>query len=215
MPKGLYSHRDPHDGTLLGYERFSCAPGPSGWRYAAQLLGPDLVTATGSVDLTVDRSWRPIRVEVRGGGWSVRGGVTGPDVVWVRADPAGGEAVEGSARAVSFTGRSPAFAVVTARLLRLTPGATVRVRLVALTEPVLAPRTVDEGWGLTEVVPHQTPTVPLPVERYEVADLSTGDRRVVHLAGDLVLAAPGVELEELDGPPWLELREAHGREEPE
>ena len=207
MPKGLYSHRDPHDGTLLGYERFSCAPGPAGWRYVGQLLAPDLLTVTGSVDVTADRRWRPIRVEVRAGGWSLRGGVTGTEVVWVRADPGGAEAAEGSARAVSFTGRSAAFAVVTARLLRLEAGGTARVRLVALTEPVLATRTVDEGWGLTEVVPHQTPTVPLPVERYEVADLGTGDRRVVHVAGDIVLAASGVELEELDGPPWLKFGE--------
>lgn len=203
MPAGLYSHHDQHDGTLLGYERFSCAPGPAGWRYAAELLAPDGQTAAGSVDLTVDRLWRPVRVEVRAGGWSVRGGSTGGEVVWVRTGPGGAEAREGSARAAGFTGRSPAFSVAIARMLALAEGGSTRVPLVALTEPVLAPRTLDEGWGLTGTESHPTPTGSLAVERYEVADLATGDRRVVHLAGDVVLASPGVELEELDGPPWL------------
>ena len=40
VPRGLYRLRD-RDGTVVGYERFSCAPGPVGWRYNAQVLAPD------------------------------------------------------------------------------------------------------------------------------------------------------------------------------
>jgi hypothetical protein len=176
MPSGAYTFFDPHSGDALGGERFSCAPGPAGWRYRAVGDGDGRVT-----DVTLDARGRPVRVE---------------------ADPEdGGEAVEGEAKAQAFTGRSPAFLVGTARLLGLTVGASVRVRLVDLSEPTLAPMTCDQGWALTEIEEHPTPAGPLPVARYEVADLATGERGVVHLAGDVVLSAPGVELEELDGPP--------------
>src|SRR5687768_16755132 len=79
----MYSLHDLHDGALVGYERFSCAPGPVGWRYASSVLAPDGRTV-GLVDLTVDLRWRQRRVEVRSAEWAVRGGVNGPETVWVR-----------------------------------------------------------------------------------------------------------------------------------
>jgi hypothetical protein len=39
------------------------------------------------------------------------------------------------------------------------------------------------------------------VDTYQVTELDTGEQRTVHIAGDVVLAAPGIELEELDTPP--------------
>ncbi|MFI6986613.1 hypothetical protein ACIBSV_49850 [Embleya sp. NPDC050154] len=193
MPSGSYSFHDPHDGTPLGTERFSCAPGPIGWRY------------TGSgIDLTLDARGRPLRLEALAGGWRVRGGATVVDgtagVVWLRAaaDPTlDVPATEAEAKAAGFTGRSPAFLIATATLLNLAPGGTARLRLIALTEPVLAAHTVDQSWTLAAVETHDG----LIVERYEVDDLATGDRAIVHLSGDVVLAAPGIELETLDTPP--------------
>jgi hypothetical protein len=52
-----------------------------------------------------------------------------------------------------------------------------------------------------DVEEHATDEGPLRVERYEVADLATAERRVVHLAGDVVLEAPGLELADLESPP--------------
>ncbi|MEU8138915.1 hypothetical protein [Streptodolium elevatio] len=203
MPSGVYSFHDPTDGTPLGGERFSCAPGPAGWRYTATASD-----GRGSIDLTLDARGRPVRAEVVAGDWRVRGGATVVDgaaaVAWVRAavDPSLVDtAVEGDAKTPAFTGRSPAFLVATARLLGLAPGQSVRVRLTAFTDPVLAPHPREEAWALTGIEEHPTPSGPLPVARYEVADLATGVRGVVHLAGDVVLAAPGVELEELWSPP--------------
>lgn len=205
MPGGVYSFYDPHDGTASGGERFSCAPGPVGWRYVANAL-----TGSGSTDITLDARGRPVRVEVTAGGWRVRGGAAAVDgvagVLWVRgpADPASGaEPVEGESRAVAFTGRSPGFLIATARLLSLIPGQSAKVRLMELTEPALAPLPSDQAWALTGIEEHPTPTGPLPVARYEIADLTTGERSVVHVSGDVVLSAPGVELDELDGPPNL------------
>lgn len=123
-------------------------------------------------------------------------------MTWVRTDPTGTEATEGNVRAHAFTGTSPAFLVATARLLRLTPDASAtRVRLVAFTDPVLAPRTVDQSWALISRETHATDNGPLTVDDYQVTALDTGEQHAVHLAGDVVLAAPGVELEHLESPP--------------
>jgi hypothetical protein len=208
VPRGLYSLRD-QGGTVVAYERFSCAPGPKGWRYNAQVLAPDGRTPTGLVDVTTDASGLQIRVEVRSGGWVVRGGVADGETVWVRTGGSGGdvgdETGEDTAVAAGFTGRSPGLLVAVARLLGLRAGASSRVRLVALTDPALAPRPVDVVWSLITVEEYSTEVGPLPVERYETAELASGQRSVVHLAGDVVLAATGVELAALDTPPTLPL----------
>jgi len=196
VPRGTYHHLDP-GGELAGVEVFSCAPGPSGWRYVSQVYSPSS-EPLGRVDLTVDDAWRQIRVQMSYGDWTVRGGVVGPDAVWVR-EPDG---VEQSLPALGFTGRSPAFAVATARLLSLTLLDRRRLRLVGVSEPALAALPVDEGWALVDVTTHDTDTGPLRVERYEVADLATAERRLVHVAGDVVLEIPGVlELADLESPP--------------
>ncbi|GAA2752619.1 hypothetical protein [Kitasatospora cinereorecta] len=202
MPNGRYSLHDTHDHVPLGEERFSCAPGAAGWRYVSKTYGPD-GTVLATTDLTLDSRSRPLRLELRSGGWQVRGGAV-DGVAWVRAaadDPTARYATEDHDRAHAFTGASPAFLVATARLLHLDPGASARVRLVSFTGPVLAPRTLDQGWLLETVDTHDTDSGPLRVERYQVADLETGEQQIVHLAGDVVLAAGGIELEELESPP--------------
>ncbi|GAB2874854.1 hypothetical protein [Streptomyces mayteni] len=200
MPRGRYLRHDPADGTPLGEERFQCAPGPTGWRYVSRLDDPAGRPAE-SVDLTLDHLGRPIRLELSAGDWRVRGAAL-DGVTWVRLAATGGEGTEGNAAARAFTGASPAFLVATAHLLRLTPAEpTARVRLVALTPPVLAPRTHDETWTLLGTDTHATDAGPLTVRAYQVDDQQTGERGTVHLAGDVVLAAPGIELADLDSPP--------------
>lgn len=200
MPRGRYALYDPYDNAPLGDEHFQCAPGPSGWRYTARTTTPS-GEQTGSVDLTVDALGRPIRCELHAGGWRVRGARLN-GLTWVRTDPTGLQAQEANAPAHAFTGSSPGFLVATARLLHLAPGApATRIRLVALTAPVLAPRTLDQSWALIDTETHTTDSGPLTVENYQVSDLETGEQRMVHLAGDVVLAAPGIELEDLEGPP--------------
>lgn len=48
---------------------------------------------------------------------------------------------------------------------------------------------------------HATDNGPLTVDEYQVSALDTGEQHVVHIAGDVVLAAPGIELEDLASPP--------------
>ena len=56
MPSGLYRLSDG------GTEQFRCAPGPMGWRYFSTVQ--DARGAT-NVDLSVDSSWRPVRVRIQ------------------------------------------------------------------------------------------------------------------------------------------------------
>ncbi|WP_328327172.1 MULTISPECIES: hypothetical protein [unclassified Streptomyces] len=200
MPRGRYSLHDLHDHTPLGEEHFHCAPGPSGWRYVSQTTAPSGDHA-GSVDLAIDELGRPIRLELHSASWQVRGAAI-EGVTWVRTDPTGVHATEGNAPAHAFTGTSPAFLVATARLLGLTPGSpATRLRLVAFTDPVLAPRTVDQSWALLKSEAHATDSDPLVVDEYQVSALDTGEQYAVHIAGDVVIAAPGIELEHLETPP--------------
>ncbi|MFC5752978.1 hypothetical protein [Actinomadura rugatobispora] len=192
MPRGTYLHLD---GDLE--ERFQCAPGAGGWRYVGE-------RSDGlRVDLVVDSRWRQIRVEFVSAGWWIRGGVTGRDLVWVRGG--GSEAAERAVRAVGFLGESPGFLVAVSRTLGLAAGEHADVRLVQVTGTALSALTVDRRWRLAEVTPYDTETGPLPVARYEVADLATGEGQEIHLAGDVVLNAPGIELAELESPPNLAL----------
>ncbi|REE98450.1 hypothetical protein [Thermomonospora umbrina] len=199
MPRGAYVHVTEDERIE---ERFQCAPGPGGWRYVGT-RSDGLRT-----DVVVDGRWRQIRVEVATPAWVVRGGLAGHDLLWVR-HPAGsaGSAAEPpgehGVRAAGFVGGSPGFLVAVARWLRLDPGADAPVRLVRVEGPSLATLTVDQRWRLVDVTAYETETAPLPVERYEVTDLATGEIDTVHLAGDVVLEAPGVELVELESPPNL------------
>ncbi|MGW7088882.1 hypothetical protein ACWGH2_35995 [Streptomyces sp. NPDC054871] len=200
MPRGHYSLHDPHDHTPLGEEHFHCAPGPSGWRYVSQRTAPS-GEPTGSVDLALDELGRPIRLELHAGDWQIRAAAI-DGVTWVRTDPTGTHATEDNAPAHAFTGTSPAFLVATTRLLRLAPASpATRVRLVAFTDPVLAPRTLDQSWALLKSEAHATDNGPLIVDEYQVTALDTGEQHTIHIAGDVVLSAPGMELENLESPP--------------
>jgi hypothetical protein len=98
--------------------------------------------------------------------------------VWVRGEQ------EQSAVAAGFTGESPAFDLVVSRMLSLDVGALVQVTLVELTAPVGAPITVRHGWTRT-ADPEDG------VQQFEVADLATAERWVLHVAGEVVVSREG------------------------
>ena len=149
-------------------ERFSCGGG----RYTStDDLGDTL-------DLTVDDQGRVRRLLAAFDGWAIRGGAVGDELLWVRGED------EHTATGAGFTGASPGFELATARLLGLAVGESKRVTLIELTEPVGAARTVTHGWART--------LGPEPgVDRYEVADLDTGERSVLHVAGEVLVSREG------------------------
>ncbi len=183
MPRGVYLHESGVE------ERFACGPEGGGWRYSAER------SDGGTIELVADGRWRPARLQVTGGGNVLRGGAAGPELLWVT----GGR--EHSARAAGFAGASPGLLVAFARSLRAAERERRDVRVVELTVPSMAARTVPQRWTLPETVRYDAGDAELPVERYEITDLETGAVAQVHLAGDVVVAAPGIELADLEDPP--------------
>ena len=184
MPRGAYL-LSGHDGPYA-VERFSCAPGPAGWRYVATRADPATGAPLGRLDVVLDAAGRAHRVHVEAGGWELRGGAVGAQVLWRRGE------VEREERAAGFTGTSPVWAVAATRLLGAAAG-PVRLRLVRLGDEALATLVVEQAWVRTAVEEHDG----VPVARWAADDLATGERRAVHLAGDVVLEAPGARLLEL------------------
>jgi hypothetical protein len=117
----------------------------------------------GRLHLQVDAAGVTTRLHVEAGGWVLRGGCVGGSVLW-RRSAVTGEGGEGEAVALGFTGAHPAYDVAVALRLRLPVGERRRVRLVEVTEPVLATRLVDREWWR-----------PSP-DRWVVTDLATGER---------------------------------------
>nr|WP_241563012.1 agmatine deiminase family protein [Streptomyces sp. E1N211] len=207
LPRGLTADYPPYGFGTLGHVDIVAAfarPGVVVAHHQPDPAHPDhevTEEVIGILRSATDALGRPLRLELHAASWQVRGAAL-DGVTWVRTDPTGTHATEGNVRAHAFTGSSPAFLVATARLLRLTPSAAAtRVRLVAFTGPVLAPRTVDQSWALVDRETHATDNGPLTVDAYQVTALDTGEQHTVHLAGDVVLSAPGVELEDLESPP--------------
>jgi hypothetical protein len=183
MPRGTYVHESEVE------ERFSCALDGGGWRYTAER------SDGGTIELVADGHWRPARLQLTSGDQVLRGGAAGAELLWVSAGR------EGSARATGFLGESPGLRVAVARSLGLAEGERADIRLLMLTEPALAVRTVPQRWTLTEIAWHDADEGGLPVERYEITDLETGEISEFYLAGDVVVAAPGIELTGLEDPP--------------
>ena len=132
----------------------------------------------GRLHLRVDAAGVTTRLHAEAGGWVLRGGCVGDAVLWRR-----GRRGEGEAVALGFTGAHPAYDVAVALRLRLAVGESRRVRLVEVTEPVLATRLVDRQWSRPAA------------GRWVVDDLATGSGASVDpdtvVAGMRAMGWPG------------------------
>lgn len=194
MPRGTY--------VVAGRsERFSCAPGPAGWRYTSPVL-----------DLVCDHRFRCLRVQATtaAGAW-VRGGRSvlddaTPVLLWTGS---GDPSRERRARADAVLAPSPGTLVALTRSVA-PPGASRAGRAVAAVrfdEPAMGGLSVRLQVSRDGADEHEG----LLAERWHVDDLDAGTRTEVHLAGDVVLWAVrrgspeedpwDVELADLDSPP--------------
>lgn len=182
-------------------EAFRCGGvAGGGWHFQSELSTSDGRTA-GSVDVTIDGIGRVLRLDLTAGEWSLRGGSAGSELLWVRRPTGAPErpSVEQREKAHGF--RWPgAGSLVAAAALTATDGTPTRLRFLALSD-VLGVTRRDEQWTLVGQRTHRAGGSELKVTTYEVVVLDTGHRSLLRMAGDVVLAADGCELLELDSPP--------------
>ncbi len=193
MPRGVYQA----DGRS---EAFSCAPGPAGWRYVSSTL-----------DLACDTAFRPVRLAVTGanGAWLRGGGLRlddgSPVLVWASSSAPDAER---TSPVESLVHPSPGAWVA---LLRAVGGPgheplEAQVAVLDVSSDALGALVGRRVLRRVDVTTYEAPAGELLAERWLVDDPDTGQRREVHLAGDVMLSASGgdqpeVELAELEGPP--------------
>jgi len=167
-----------HDGPYA-VERFCLSGADDRWSWTATREEPGGGAPLGRLEL--HRDGAAVRLHMEAGGWVLRGAAAAGEVVWRRGDE------ERAAAADGFAGTSPGHLLAAAAL---TVAGQVRLRLVEVTEPVLATREVLQDWSAGE------PEVRGDVELvgHRLSDPATGAGGRVWLAQGLVLAAPGVRL---------------------
>ncbi len=159
-----------HDGPYA-VEDFRCGEEVDGWCYRATRRDPETEVILGELELVVAPIGRVLRLEQSGGGWLLRGGITGGQALWRRGDQ------EHVVAAHGFTGSSPAYAIVCTRLAVARGDGSLR--LIAVHDDVLATATVDQVWSPDG-------------DGWICVDRSTGTAGRWALDGDRVLSGPGV-----------------------
>ena len=167
-----------HDGPYA-VERFVLDGDQDRWSWTADREEPGSGAPLGRLEL--HRDGPAVRLHAEAGGWVLRGAAAGGEVVWRRGSE------ERTAAADGFAGSSPAHLLAAAAQAADGPA---RLRLVEVTEPVLATRQVLQDW--TAAAAERRGDVELVGHRW--TDPATGSGGVVWLAGGLVVAAPGVRL---------------------
>lgn len=193
MPIGRYRVLDG-DGYPVGTEDFRCAPGPMGWRYfsTVQVSAPDHHVE--SIDVSVDGSWRPVRVRIDTGVSQVAMRPFGDRIEGVR-DGAPFEEAWDAEREIDY--RSPCFNAVTANRLgapnRLGVAADggVEIAVLYLEAVTLESRIERQRYELEGEEEVRTPVGVFRARRWRYTALSTGWTRPLWVAGDTVVAYEG------------------------
>ncbi len=188
MPDGTYALVDAR-GRRLGVEEFRCGPGPAGWRYVSEIETVDPTPHRETVDLTVDASWRPVRMRVETAGHSLLLQADGGRMVGHR-DGRPLELDLPEDRELDY--RSPAFNAVTARRLGRTAEFGVWYFRPATIEPVpMRQRYEHRGEETVE-----TPAGRFRATRWGYEAIGTGFASEFWTAGDVVVRYLGyLELE--------------------
>jgi hypothetical protein len=188
MPSGLYRLFDA-DGAPAGTEQFRCAPGPMGWRYFSTVQDARGVS---NVDLSVDASWRPVRVRIQTPEHHLLVSARARQFVGILDD----EHLELPFDQATMTADypSPCFPLVTA--LRL--GSTAEIEAVAFDADTLRAQVEHHRYEAGD-----SEEVPTPVGRFAARawrHIAPRPRfsRALWVAGDVIVAGDGLELAAYD-----------------
>jgi hypothetical protein len=191
MPVGRYVVMDG-DGRVVGTEDFRCAPGPSGWRYAASITTTVPEPHGELVDLVVDRSWRPVRLRIDTGEHQLLASPTGDRLTGILD----GEPFDvGFGPEVDLDYLSPSFNAVTANRL----GGTAELDIVYLEPVTCRPVPVRQRYELIGDANVDTPVGRFGATRWQFTALDSGFSRPMWLAGDVIIRFEGLfELDEYE-----------------
>jgi hypothetical protein len=194
MPVGRYTVMDGN-GRPVGTEEFRCAPGPAGWRYAANIRTavPDLHGEI--VDFVVDSSLRPVRLRIDTESHQLSLSVRGDRLVGARD----GEPLDepfGPETELDYL--SPCFNAVTARRL----GRTAEIDVIYLEPVTCQPVRMRQRYELLGDQRLETPVGAFDATAWRYSALDSGFTRPFWTAGEIVVAYEGVfELAEYDPGP--------------
>lgn len=179
MPLGRYGVMDG-SGRPVGTEEFRCAPGPAGWRYVSSISTAEPTPHREIVDLSVDASWRPVRLRIDTGEHQVLLSPEGDRLVGIRDRepieiPFGPE--------VELDYLSPCFNAVTA--IRL--GHTAEIDVVYLSPVTCEPVLVRQRYELHGEEEVRTPVGSFRAVRWQYTAQDSGWSRPFWLAGDIVV----------------------------
>jgi hypothetical protein len=168
-----------------GTEQFRCAPGPMGWRYFSTVQD---TRGTTNVDLSVDASWRPVRVRIQTPEHhlllSARGSILDDEQPDVTFEP--------GSQTVDFP--SPCFPLATARRL----GGSGEIDVVSLDPGTLQPSTERHRFDAGADEEIATPIGRFVARAYRHIAPRAHSSRALWIAGDVVVAGGGLELAAYD-----------------
>ena len=184
MPSGLYRLFDD-SGAPTGTELVRCAPGPMGWRSFSTVQG---ARGVANVDLSVDASWRPVRVRIQTPEHHLLVSVRAGRLVGILDDEHLEVPFDQSTMTADYP--SPCFPLVAA--LRL--GSTAEIGALAFDPETLRARVEHHRYEAGDSAEVGTPVGRFNARAWRHTAPRPGFSRALWIAGDVVLAGDGLEL---------------------
>jgi hypothetical protein len=188
MPSGLYRLFDV-DGAAIGTEQFRCAPGPMGWRYFSTVQDARGVT---NVDLSVDASWRPVRVRIQTPEHHLLVSARAGQFVGILDDEDLELPFDQATRTIDYP--SPCFPLVTA--LRL--GSTAEIDAVSFDLETLSGQAEHHRYEAGDSEEVATPVGRFSARAWRHIAPRPRFSRALWIAGDVIIAGDGLELAAYD-----------------
>lgn len=184
MPQGRYTVLGD-DGDPVGTEDFRCAPGPMGWRYVSEISLDEHGGHHAVVDITVDVSWRIVRVRIE---TPVHRLILEPDGAKLVGEHNGGplELIWGPDDHLDYL--TPATNLITCHRL----DASHEIDVVFVDPFSLEPRRERQRYeqlGPDEV---DTPVGRFAADRWRYTALGSGWASLLWVAGDIVVRYDGI-----------------------
>ena len=188
MPSGLYRLFD-ESGAPVSTEQFRCAPGPMGWRYFSTVQDDRGVT---NVDLSVDASWRPVRVRIQSPDHHLLVSVRAGQFAGILDDAHLDIPFDQATMTVDYP--SPCFPLATIRRL----GETAEIDVLRFDPETLLAHPEHHRYEAGDTREVATPVGRFAARAWRHAAPRRRFSRELWIAGDVVISGEGLELAAYD-----------------